>query len=166
MINLLRKIRQFVVRLGVWPSLLLGLGMLMIGLLTLNYIMNNWWPFDVARIDLVRATALDQVEAAALLEAAQTEILLAFLSAVLLTVTGLVLPLVFYLNKRFGPEQPLFLLVLRQSVWIGLWVAFCIWLQMNRTLGFAVATLVAVVLIMFETLLQIRTRAYQMATNS
>ena len=38
-------------------------------------------------------------------------------------------------------------------------MAFCLWLQMNRTLGVAVAALVAAVLILFEVVLQIRARA-------
>jgi uncharacterized membrane protein (UPF0136 family) len=46
-------------------------------------------------------------------------------------------------------------------MWVGLWVAFCIWLQMNRTLGLAVALLVAAVFVMFEFLIQVRTRAVQ-----
>jgi uncharacterized membrane protein (UPF0136 family) len=46
-------------------------------------------------------------------------------------------------------------------MWVGLWVAFCTWLQMNRSFGIGVAALVAAVLIMFEILLQIRSRAVQ-----
>ena len=57
--------------------------------------------------------------------------------------------------------HPRFLLLLRQSMWVALWVGFCVWLQMNRALGIAVATLVAVVIVLFEILLQIRTRAAQ-----
>jgi uncharacterized membrane protein (UPF0136 family) len=46
-------------------------------------------------------------------------------------------------------------------MWVGLWFAFCAWLQMNRTLGIAIAALVAIVLLMFELLLQVRHRAEQ-----
>lgn len=153
--------RDFLERLGTIPFLLLGLGLLALGLLALNQIVNNFWPFDVQRLDLVRATARGQADAPALLEAANLEILLAFLAAVMVVITGLVLPLVYYLNRRFYPEGklPPFLLVMRQAMWVGIWVAFCVWLQMNRTLGIAVALLVAVVLVMFEVLLQVRTRA-------
>jgi hypothetical protein len=45
------------------------------------------------------------------------------------------------------------------ALWVGLWVAFCLWLQMNRTLGVAVAALGAAVVILFEVVLQIRARA-------
>jgi hypothetical protein len=155
-------------RLGVIPSLLLGAALLAVGLLALDHIVNNWWPFNVDRLDLVRATALERAEAALLLDAANLEIVLAFLGSALVAVTGIVLPLAYILNRRFNRApadkaetvaQPMFLVTLRQSMWVGLWVAFCIWLQMNRALGVAVAALVAAVLVMFEVLLQVRARA-------
>ncbi len=146
---------------GSIPFVLLGLGLLFLGVLALNHVVNNFWPFDVERLDLIRATARAQVDASSLLEATNLEILLAFLAAIMVAVTGLVLPLVYYLNKRLRPPEwtPSYLLVLRQAMWVGLWVAFCVWLQMNRTLGLAVILLVAAVLIIFEVLLQVRTRA-------
>jgi len=160
--------RKTMSRLGVIPSLLLGAALLAIGLLALNHIVDNWWPFDVERLDLVRATALGRAEAALLLDAANVQIVLAFLGSALVAVTGLVLPFGYILNRRFkrnpdaGSEAdaaPAFLVTLRQSMWVGLWVAFCLWLQMNRSLGIAVAALVAAVLVMFEVLLQVRARA-------
>ncbi|MCP4426944.1 MAG: hypothetical protein GY803_20840 [Chloroflexi bacterium] len=161
---------KFKDRLGVLPILLLGSGLFVIGLLAIAHIVNNWWPFDVSRLDLVRATALDRADPTSLLEAANGEIILAFLALILVTITGLALPLAYILNRRglrrsqlLGrSETPPFLLVLRQAMWVGLWVAFCIWLQMNRVLGVAIAGLVAVVFIMFEALLQVRTRAGEM----
>ncbi|MDX1417058.1 MAG: hypothetical protein R3293_22830 [Candidatus Promineifilaceae bacterium] len=150
-------------RLGIIPYMALGLGLLILGVLAMNHIINNWWPMDVARIDLVRATAIDQVDPASLMESANTEIILAFLSAALVAATGVALPVTYFLNKRFGPQHdlnpPHFLVVLRQAMFIGFWVTFCLWLQMNRMLGIAVVILVAGVLILFEILLQIRTRA-------
>ena len=150
-------------RLGITPYLLLGFGLLILGLMAMNHIVDNWWPFDVTRLDLVRATAIDQVDPASLMDAANTEIILAFLSAVLVAATGIALPIAYFLNRRFGRSKeslnPHFLVVLRQAMWIGFWVSFCMWLQMNRMLGIAVAILVAGVLILLELLLQIRTKA-------
>jgi len=150
-------------RLGITPYLLLGFGLLILGMMAMNHIVDNWWPFDVARLDLVRATAIDQVDPASLMDAANTEIILAFLSAILVAATGIGLPIAYFLNWRFstskGSPNPHFLVVLRQAMWIGFWVSFCMWLQMNRMLGIAVAILVAGVLILLELLLQIRTRA-------
>ncbi len=158
----------FIKRLGVLPSLLLGLGLCFVGMMAMNYIINSWWPFDVARIDLVRDVSQDRADVTTLLEAANMEIIFTFMAAILITITGISLPLSYLLNKRLGhllnpnapqPFSPRFLVVLRQAMWVGFWAVFCVWLQMNRTFGFAVALLVAGVLIVFELLLQIRTRA-------
>ncbi|MCP5101705.1 MAG: hypothetical protein GY943_39690 [Chloroflexi bacterium] len=155
-------------RLGVLPSLLFGAAIFVVGAYTLNYVVNSWWPFDVTRLDLVRSTALDQVDAASILEAANLEIVLAFLGSIFITITGLSVPLAYVLNQRFSnyankqleqAEPPRFLVTLRQSMAFGLWVTFCVWLQMNRALGIAVALLLLGVLILFELLLQLRTRA-------
>lgn len=146
-------------RLGIIPYLLLGLSLMVLGLLAMNHAIDNWWPFDVARLDLVRATALDQVDPAALMESANVDIVFAFLCAIIATTTGLALPIVYFLNRRFGETSPQFLVVLRQSMWVGFWVSFCLFLQMNRMLGIAIALLVAAVLILFEFIVQVRTRA-------
>jgi ABC-type xylose transport system permease subunit len=150
-------------RLGIVPTLLLGAGLVALGLLALNHIVNTMWPFDVSRLELVRATAQQRVDAAMLLAAADNDVIIAFLASIICVVTGLALPIVYFLNRRFHPnyrvDQPPFLMIIRQALWAGLWVAFCVWLQMNRTLGIAVAVLVAAVFILFELLLQIRTRA-------
>ncbi|MFZ0547351.1 MAG: hypothetical protein WAM60_18035 [Candidatus Promineifilaceae bacterium] len=147
-------------RLGAMPFVLFGGALLVIGLLAMNHIVNNFWPIDVRRLDLVRETALDTSEATSLLQAADQEIILAFLAGVAVAVTGLVLPLAYFLNKRFGTGDPShFLTVLRQAMWVGAWVAFCTWLQMNRTLGWGVVLLVAAVFAIFEFMLQLRDRA-------
>lgn len=155
---------RFVRRLGVVPVLALSAGLIVLGALAVDRIVNTMWPFDVTRIELVRATAQQRVDAAMLLAAANSDIIIAFLASVVVAVTGLALPLSYYLNKRLLPpdmrhEPPSFMTVIRQALWVGLWVAFCLWLQMNRTLGVAVAALVAAVLILFELVLQIRARA-------
>lgn len=158
---------KFFERLGFVPVLFLGIALFLLGLLVMQYIVNAWWPFDVARLDLVRATAEWRVEAASVLEAADKEIIVAFLGAVLITITGLALPFAYFFNKRFSKYMdhrsgkslpPQFHVTLRQAMWVGLWVSICLWLQMNRALGVAVALLVGVVLVLIEILLQIRAR--------
>ena len=155
---------RFVRRLGVVPVLALSAGLMLLGALAVDHIVNTMWPFDVTRIELVRATAQQRVDAAMLLAAANGDIIIAFLASVIVAVTGLALPFAYYLNKRLMPpearhEPPPFLAVIRMALWVGLWVAFCLWLQMNRTLGVAVAALGAGVVILFEVVLQIRARA-------
>ena len=151
-------------------SLILGALLVAIGLLAMEFVINNWWPIDINRLDLVRAAAQDRTDAASLLEAANFEIILVFLATVLTAVTGLVLPISYLLNRRFAAytderfgqmESSRLMVSLRQSMAAGIWVAFCLWLQMNRSFGLAVALLVAAVLILFEVLLQIRSRAAQ-----
>jgi hypothetical protein len=159
------KMTRFFRRLGVLPYLLLGLALLVPGLLIITYVVDNWWPFDVERLDLVRAAALGRAEAATLLSAANTEIIFVFLAAISVAMSGIALPFVYFFGRRFGSggnvagQAPRFVVLLRQAAWIGLWVAFCLWLQMNRTLGVAVAVLGGAVLVLFEILLQIRARA-------
>jgi hypothetical protein len=151
-------------RLGIVPYLILSLGLIILGVLAVNQIVNTMWPFDVSRLELVRATAQQRVDASILLATARNDIIVAFLASIVVAITGLAMPIAYILNRRFSPkvrpgEPPRFLVVLRQSMWVGFWVAFCIWLQMNRTMGIAVAALVAGVLILFEILLQIRAHA-------
>lgn len=158
---------KFFERLSFVGVLLLGVALFLLGLLVMQYIVNAWWPFDVARLDLVRGAATGTVEAASILAAANNEIIFAFLGSVLITVTGLALPFAYFFNKRFSKYldhrsgktlAPQFHVTLRQAMWAGLWTAICLWLQMNRAMGLAVALLVAVVLILVEILLQIRAR--------
>ena len=119
---------------------------------------------------LVRAAAAGRADAVSLLEAANLEIILVFLATVLTAVTGVALPLSYLLNRRFSAftdkrfgkvESSRLLVALRQAMAVGIWVAFCLWLQMNRSFGLAVALLVAAVLVLFEVLLQIRSRTAQ-----
>ncbi len=151
-------------RLGVLPVLLLSVGLLALGALAVDRVVNTMWLFDPSRLELVRATAQQRVDAGTLLAAANAEVLIAFLASVVVAVTGLVMVPLYYVNKRFNPpgfrdQPPVFLPVLRQSLFAGLWIAFCLWLQMNRTFGVAVAVLAAAVLVLFELVLQIRERA-------
>lgn len=161
-------------RLGVFPYLLLGIGLAAIGFMALEYVVNNFWPIDTARLDLIRATALDRADATTLLEASNPELIIAFLATILVIITGVTLPLTYFLNKRFAhyvderfgeSSTTPFLVILRQAMGVGFWAAFCIWLQMNRAFGLAAALLVAAVLVLFELLLQIRTRAAAVTGN-
>jgi hypothetical protein len=155
---------------GFLSALILGVFLFLLGLTAMEFVVNNWWPIDINRLDLVRAATQGRADAASLLEAANFEIILVFLATVLTAVTGVVLPISYLLNRRFATytdrrfgktDDSRLLVALRQSMATGIWVAFCLWLQMNRSFGLAVALLVAVVLILFEILLQIRSRAAQ-----
>ena len=49
---------RFVRRLGVVPVLALSAGLMLLGALAIDRIVNTMWPFDVTRIELVRALSL------------------------------------------------------------------------------------------------------------
>ena len=163
--------QRFVHRLGVVPVLILSIGLFLLGALAIDRVVNTLWLFDVTRIDLARAVVQQRADAPTLLAAANGEILVAFLASIVVAFTGLAMVPMYYVNKRFNPpgfrdQPPVFLSVLRQSLFVGLWAAFCVWLQMNRTFGLAVAVLAAAVLVLFEIVLQIRNRASAVTEQS
>jgi hypothetical protein len=76
-----------------------------------------------------------------------------------IAITGTVLPLVRYLNVRFTPlhvEPPPGGIIVRQSVWIGLFMVICSWLQMLRTLTLPTALFLSLVFIVLEIFLRSR----------
>jgi hypothetical protein len=74
-------------------------------------------------------------------------------------VTGTVLPFIRYLNVRFTPiraELPPSGVIVRQSVWVGLYAVACAWLQIPRALSVPTALLLALVFIVIEVFLRVR----------
>jgi hypothetical protein len=152
-------------RLSFIPYLLIGLGLFFVGLLALTHILNSFWPINVDRLDIVRAVALDQAEPSLLMRSANLEIIFSFLAAIVVSVSGLMLPVAHYLNKKLSQgENSNYLVVLRQAMWVAIWAAFCTWLQINRSFGWGVAILVAAVFFVLEIMLQVRTKAADLAS--
>jgi hypothetical protein len=75
-----------------------------------------------------------------------------------LAVTGTVLPFVRFLNLRFAHADslPSSGVILRQSVWVGLFVAACAWLQIPRVLNPVIAVFLAISLVVIEVFLRVR----------
>jgi hypothetical protein len=76
-----------------------------------------------------------------------------------IAVTGTALPFVRYLNVRFTPvtaDLPPGGVIVRQSIWIGLFALLCAWLQILRVLSLPVAFFLAVVLLGIEIFLRSR----------
>jgi hypothetical protein len=74
-------------------------------------------------------------------------------------ITGTAIPVVRYLNLRFTPlteALPPGGIIVRQSVWIGLFVVICAWLQIPRVLSPIVAVLLALVFLAIEVFLRFR----------
>ncbi len=155
----MQTIRRFFQQLGIFPYLILGSALAVLALITLDYITTTLWVIDVERLDLVRAVAEDRANSPALLDAVYTEVVLAFLTSVALLIIGVSLPFTYLLNRRLtAPAYPPLFATVRQALWLGLWIMFCLWLQINRTLTIPVALLLLVVFVLLELILQIRTR--------
>ncbi|MEM7797652.1 MAG: hypothetical protein AAF633_00560 [Chloroflexota bacterium] len=153
----MRKISN---QFGIIPYLLVGVLFAYLGVASLQQVSNYWLFEPQANLDLVRSVAADQATNAELLEVALPEMLLAFLLSAALGLVGVTLPFLYLLNKRLSQgETPKFLVICRQALGIGLWVAICLYLQMNRVLGIAVAVLLAIVFILAEIVFQVRTQA-------
>ena len=81
----------------------------------------------------------------------------AFFFCAVLGLTGLVLPFVAYLNRRFPSTPPVTHgIVMRQAVWIGIYLPTLAWLRIGRVLNFPIALLLAAGLILVEWLLRLR----------
>jgi hypothetical protein len=82
-----------------------------------------------------------------------------FFMLLLIAVTGTVLPFIRYLNVRFTPtdvELPPGGVVVRQSIWFGLFVVLCAWLQLPRVLNLPIAFFLGLVFIGIEAFLRSR----------
>ena len=83
-----------------------------------------------------------------------------FFFTLILAVTGTVLPLVAFLNRRFSSRPPVSnFVVMRQALWFGVFVATIGWLQIGQVLTPAMALLIAVGLAIIEMLLRLRERS-------
>lgn len=81
-----------------------------------------------------------------------------------IAVTGTMIPLVRFMNVRFTPvdrEIPASGVVLRQSVWIGLFVVSCAWLQIPRALTWSAGFFLATIFVVIEFFLRMRERQLQ-----
>lgn len=76
-----------------------------------------------------------------------------------IAVTGTVLPFVRFFNVRLTPvNKPLLPggVIVRQSVWIGLFVVTCAWLQIPRVLSLPIAFFLALIFVVIEVFLRSR----------
>ncbi len=124
-------------RFSPWPVLILGGVVGLSGLGVVGYLLDQW-PVSPER-----------------------DLRPYFLVAVWLAASGLSLPLVWFLHRRFGKPsmgdnwRSLGVLA-RQASWAGIWATACAWFQMNRSLNWAMALLLLVVIALFEGILLMR----------
>lgn len=82
-----------------------------------------------------------------------------FFACLFMAVTGTAIPFVRYLNVTFTPtdsEVPPSGVIVRQSIWIGLFVLMCAWLQIPRALSLPLAFFMGMVFIVVEVFLRTR----------
>lgn len=77
----------------------------------------------------------------------------------LMALTGTAVPFVGYLNRRFVRGPVAAGILLRQSVWVGVFGATCAWLELRNLLSSTLAALVLIALIGAEWFLHLRERA-------
>jgi hypothetical protein len=76
-----------------------------------------------------------------------------------IAVAGTALPFIRYLNVRFTPvdvDLPPGGVLVRQSVWVALFVVTCVWLQIPRVLNLPIAFFIGLVLVVIEVFLRVR----------
>lgn len=84
----------------------------------------------------------------------------AFFFTSFMALTGTVLPVVAFLNRRFPSiPPPTTVVIVRQAMWVGVYFTTLAWLQIGRVVTPALALLLAVGLILIEWLLRMRERA-------
>ena len=86
---------------------------------------------------------------------------------VTLLFSGLALPVVYYLHKRF-PSTPLVtpVVMVREALWFGLFVDIVLWLQFGKVLNPALAIFIAIGLLIIELLIRMREHSRFSPQNS
>lgn len=86
---------------------------------------------------------------------------LGYFSLVLL-ITGIVLPISAYLNQRFPTKPPATsFVILRQALWLGIYVPTLIWLIIGDVFSLIIAILLAFGITIIEWLLRMRERSHK-----
>ena len=84
----------------------------------------------------------------------------AFFALVILAITGTVLPIVYFFHRRFPDQPPAEAnVIVRQSVWFGVYVATLAWLQLGALVTVYVILGLAGGLLAIEYFLRLRERS-------
>jgi len=79
---------------------------------------------------------------------------------VTLLFSGITLPVVYYLHKRFPSTPPVMPAVLiREALWVGIYADILLWLQFGKVLNFALAIFIAIGMLAIELLIRMRERS-------
>lgn len=83
-----------------------------------------------------------------------------FFMLLYMAMVGTSLPFIRLLNRRFVGDFVGNPVIVRESLWFGLYVTSCAWLQISRVLTWPIALLLALAIIVIETFLRIRENYY------
>ena len=84
-----------------------------------------------------------------------------FFFMVVLGVTGLAIPVVVFLYHRFpSGHTPAQRVIIRQSLWAGIYVSFMIWLSLGQVFKLGVALIVLVGIALLEIVLRFGERSF------
>lgn len=89
-----------------------------------------------------------------------------FFILLFMAVTGTAIPFARFLNLRFTSghyANPTGMIILRQSIWVGLFAVLCAWLQIPRVLNAPVAFFLGLSFVVIEVYLRLRERADALA---
>ena len=76
-----------------------------------------------------------------------------------LALTGTSLPIIAFLNQRFPTDPPVSAgVIVRESIWVGIYFPTLAWLQLGQVLTPALSLLLAIGLLAIELLLRLRER--------
>ncbi len=77
-----------------------------------------------------------------------------------LAFSGIALPVIYFLNRRFPTTPPVDnSVVVREAVWVGVFVSLLAWLQLGRVLNSGLAVMLAAGLMLVEVLLRLGERS-------
>lgn len=83
-----------------------------------------------------------------------------FFFTAVIAISGLALPFVALLNRRFPSlPPPTQMVIVRQALWVGIYIPLLLWLRLGRIINLSLAILLAAGFILIETLLRLRERS-------
>jgi len=89
-----------------------------------------------------------------------------FFALLVLACTGTAIPISFWFNSVFASEPPAEPgVIVRQSIWAGVYFAVLAWLQIGRLLSFTIGLWLAIGLIILEYLLRLRETSFRSAKD-
>lgn len=88
-----------------------------------------------------------------------------FFALLVLALTGTALPVSYWANGLFAAQGAEPSVVIRQSLWVGIYAAILAWLQIGRFLTFTIGLWLALSLLAIEYLLRLRETSTRPAKN-